>query len=128
MKGSGRNFKASQTERQRKTKKDRRECRQTAQTSGGGPKIRVRWRGSSTCAPGSGPRLSFREGETSKGRERESECHCFLRKMLREGTAREGTARDTYSKYDKPDQVRMHLHGLLLSVPVMFEVCETRCK
>ena len=69
-----------------------------------------------------------REGETSKGRERESECHCFLRKMLREGTAREGTARDTYSKYDKPDQVRMHLHGLLLSVPVMFEVCETRCK
>ena len=50
------------------------------------------------------------------------------RKMLREGTAREGTARDTYSKYDKPDQVRMHLHGLLLSVPVMFEVCETRCK
>ena len=48
--------------------------------------------------------------------------------MLREGTAREGMARDTYSKYDKPDQVRMHLHGLLLFVPVVFEVCETRCK
>ena len=123
VKGSDRNFEASQTERYRKTKKDRRERRET---SGGGPKIRVRGRGSSTCAPGSGPFVL--QGETSKGRERESECHCFLRKMLREGTAREGTARDTYSKYDKPDQVRMHLHGLLLSVPVMFEVCETRCK
>ena len=38
-KGSDRNFKASQTERYRKTKKDRREGRET---SGGDPKIRVR--------------------------------------------------------------------------------------
>ena len=38
VKGSDRNFKASQTERYRKTKKDRRERRDT---SGGGPKIRV---------------------------------------------------------------------------------------
>ena len=52
VKGSDRNFKASQTERYRKTKKDRRERRET---SGGDPKIRVRGRGSSTCAPGSGP-------------------------------------------------------------------------
>ena len=48
VKGSDRNFKASQTERYRKTKKDRRERRET---SGGDPKIRVRGRGSSTCAP-----------------------------------------------------------------------------
>ena len=41
VKGSDRNFKASQTERYRKTKKDRRERRET---SGGGPKIRVRGR------------------------------------------------------------------------------------
>ena len=47
--------------------------------------------------------------------------------MLREGTAREGRARDKYSKYDKPDQVMMHLHGLLLFVPAMSEVCVTRC-
>ena len=52
VKGSDRNFEASQTERYRKTKKDRRERRET---SGGDPKIRVRGRGSSTCAPGSGP-------------------------------------------------------------------------
>ena len=56
VKGSDRNFEASQTERYRKTKKDRREGRET---SGGGPKIRVRGRGSSTCAPGSGPRIVF---------------------------------------------------------------------
>ena len=56
VKGSDRNFEASQTERYRKTKKDRRE----RETSGGGPKIRVRGRGSSTCAPGSGPRIAFR--------------------------------------------------------------------
>ena len=60
VKGSDRNFKASQTERYRKTKKDRRERRET---SGGGPKIRVRGRGSSTCAPGSGPRIAFAKGE-----------------------------------------------------------------
>ena len=45
VKGSDRNFEASQTERYRKTKKDRRERRET---SGGDPKIRVRGRGSST--------------------------------------------------------------------------------
>ena len=44
VKGSDRNFEASQTERYRKTKKDRRERRET---SGGDPKIRVRGRGSS---------------------------------------------------------------------------------
>ena len=36
VKGSDRNFEASQTERYRKTKKDRRERRET---SGGGPKV-----------------------------------------------------------------------------------------
>ena len=36
VKGSDRNFKASQTERERKTKKDRREGRET---SGGDPKM-----------------------------------------------------------------------------------------
>ena len=60
VKGSDRNFEASHTERcqkrYRKTKKDRRERRET---SGGGPKIRVRGRGSSTCAPGSGPRIVY---------------------------------------------------------------------
>ena len=40
VKGSDRNFEAAQTERYRKTKKDRRERRDT---SGGGPKIRVSW-------------------------------------------------------------------------------------
>ena len=45
VKGSDRNFEAAQTERYRKTKKDRRERRET---SVGDPKIRVRGRGSST--------------------------------------------------------------------------------
>ena len=64
VKGSDRNFKASQTERQRKTKKDRREGRET---SGGDPKIRVRWRGSSTGAPGSGPRIAFAKNLRGQG-------------------------------------------------------------
>ena len=58
VKGSDRNFEASQTERYRKTKKDRRERRET---SGGDPKIRVRGRGSSTGAPGAGPRIALGE-------------------------------------------------------------------
>ena len=32
-------------------------------TGENGPKIRVRWRGSSTCAPGSGPRIAFAKNE-----------------------------------------------------------------
>ena len=47
-----------------KTKKDRREGRET---SGGDPKIRVRWRGSSTCAPGSGPRIAFAKNLRGQG-------------------------------------------------------------
>ena len=64
VKGSDRNFKASQTERHRKTKKDRRERRET---SGGGPKIRVRGRGSSTRAPGSGPRIALAKNLCGQG-------------------------------------------------------------
>ena len=64
MKGSDRNFEASQTERYRKTKKDRRERRET---SVGDPKIRVRWRGSSSCAPGSGPRIAFAKNLRGEG-------------------------------------------------------------
>lgn len=64
VKGSDRNFEASQTERYRKTKKDRRERRET---SGGDPKIRVRGRGSSTCAPGSGPRIAFAKNLRGQG-------------------------------------------------------------
>ena len=64
VKGSDRNFKASQTERYRKTKKDRRERRET---SGGGPKVRVRGRGSSTCAPGSGPRIALAKNMRGQG-------------------------------------------------------------
>ena len=70
VKGSGRNFEASQTERYRKTKKDRRERRET---SVGDPKIRVRGRGSSTCAQVVvacglhetcfGPPVNFRDGD-----------------------------------------------------------------
>ena len=63
-KGSDRNFKASQTERYRKTKKDRRERRET---SGGDPKIRVRGRGSSTCAPGAGPRIALAKNLRGQG-------------------------------------------------------------
>ena len=64
VKGSDRNFEASQTERYRETKKDRRERRET---SGGDPKIRVRGRGSSTCAPGSGPRIAFAKNLRGEG-------------------------------------------------------------
>ena len=64
VKGSDRNFEASQTERYRKTKKDRRERRET---SGGDPKIRVRGRGSSTSAPGSGPRIAFAKNMRGQG-------------------------------------------------------------
>ena len=64
MKGSDRNFEAAQTERYRKTKKDRRERRET---SGGDPKIRGRGRGSSTSAPGSGPRIAFAKNLRGEG-------------------------------------------------------------
>ena len=64
VKGSDRNFEASQTERYRKTKKDRRERRET---SGGDPKIRVRGRGSSTSAPGSGPRIAVAKNLRGEG-------------------------------------------------------------
>ena len=64
VKGSDRNFEASRTERYRKTKKDRRE---RGETSGGDPKIRVRGRGSSTCAPGSGPRIAFAKNLRGQG-------------------------------------------------------------
>ena len=64
VKGSDRNFEASQTERYRKTKKDRRERRET---SGGDPKIRVRGRGSSTCAPGAGPRIALAKNLRGQG-------------------------------------------------------------
>ena len=61
VKGSGRNFKALQTERQRKTEEN------VDGRPVGALRAGVRWRGSSTCAPGSGPRIAFAKNLRGQG-------------------------------------------------------------
>ena len=93
VKGSDRNFEASQTERYRKTKKDRRERRET---SGGDPKIRV----TMMTWDGGGAHANSRWSEelVRTERERERECVHYSRTVWHGERDTESLARYFYLK------------------------------